>query len=135
MSQRKRIRGNPSTAPEASQQPDAHDSEDDLLSQAQTATQVQRNLEKLTPEQIEQKVSEVVQFILIKDQKKLPIKRADIVKNVLKEYKSIYAEILNRVSQILKQVFGLKLVEIDVKNHVYIVVNRLEHQGGDCMKV
>lgn len=136
MSQRKRIRGSPSTAPEASQQPDANDSEDDnLLSQAQTATQVQRSLEKLTPEQIDQKVSEVVQFILIKDQKKFPIKRADIAKNVVKEYKNIYPEILSRTSRILKQVFGLKLVEIDVKNHVYIVINRLEHLEGDCMKV
>lgn len=28
------------------------------------------------------------------------------------------------------QVFGLKLVEIDTKNHMYILVNRLERAEG-----
>ncbi|MEE6505751.1 hypothetical protein FKM82_005645 [Ascaphus truei] len=92
--------------------------EDSSMVLTQTATQVQRNLEKRSPEQVNLKVSEVVQYLLVRDQKKLPIKRADIVKNVVKEYKDVYPEILIRAKKILQQVFGFQLEEIDTKTHV-----------------
>ncbi|XP_075434534.1 non-structural maintenance of chromosomes element 3 homolog isoform X1 [Ascaphus truei] len=109
--------------------------EDSSMVLTQTATQVQRNLEKRSPEQVNLKVSEVVQYLLVRDQKKLPIKRADIVKNVVKEYKDVYPEILIRAKKILQQVFGFQLEEIDTKNHVYILTNKLERVEGDDMRV
>lgn len=69
---------------------------------------------------------EVIQYILVKDQKKIPVRRADLVKNVIRDYRNVYPEIMKRVGQTLDQVFGLKLVEIDTKNHLYIVINKLE---------
>ncbi|KAI3357865.1 hypothetical protein L3Q82_016258, partial [Scortum barcoo] len=95
-----------------------------------TTTQVQRGLEKLTPAQVDQKTAEVVQYFLVKDQKKIPIRRADLVKHVVKEYRNIYPEIMKRASRIFDQVFGLKLVEIDPKNHMYILINKLETPEG-----
>lgn len=128
--------------------------------------------------------AEVVQFILVKDQKKLPIRRAgtlaqrytedvhhhcsllysvsdafscsDLIKHVVKEYRNIYPEIIKRVVRTFDQVsavrreadttpkietftlnvcvsfqvFGLKLVEIDPKNHMYLLINRLEAVEG-----
>ncbi len=84
---------------------------------------------------------------------------ADIGKHVIKEYKAIYTEIMNRVCRrfdqvqqmehtvtklpfidvnlnrgellCLMQVFGLKLVEIDPKNHIYILINKLEPIHGE----
>ncbi|MEE6505752.1 hypothetical protein FKM82_005645 [Ascaphus truei] len=109
--------------------------EDSSMVLTQTATQVQRNLEKRSPEQVNLKVSEVVQYLLVRDQKKLPIKRADIVKNVVKEYKDVYPEILIRAKKILQQVFGFQLEEIDTKTHVYILTNKLERVEGDDMRV
>ncbi|XP_037539980.1 necdin-like 2 [Nematolebias whitei] len=62
----------------------------------------------------------------MKDQKKIPVRRADLVKYVVKDYRTIYPEIIKRAAQTFEQVFGLKLVEIDPKLHIYILVNNLE---------
>ncbi|XP_012705527.2 necdin-like 2 [Fundulus heteroclitus] len=99
--------------------------EDAMLTQPSTS-QVQKGLEKLSPAQVDQKTAEVVQYILVKDQKKVPIRRADLVKNIVKDYRTVYPEIIKRASRIFEQVFGLKLVEIDPKNHLYILVNNLD---------
>ncbi|KAJ8387454.1 hypothetical protein AAFF_G00156920 [Aldrovandia affinis] len=106
------------------------ESEDRSFTQT-SSSQVQRRMERLTVAQVDRKMAEVVQFILIKDQKKVPIKRAEIVKHVMKEYRDVYPEIMKRVTRTFEQVFGLKLVEIDTKNHVYILINKLEPIFGD----
>ncbi|XP_072287232.1 non-structural maintenance of chromosomes element 3 homolog isoform X2 [Pyxicephalus adspersus] len=110
------------------------DLEDEFIP-TQTPSQVQKNLEKRSPDQVNLKVGELVQYFLVRDQKKLPIKRADIIKNVVKEYKDVYPEILLRAKKTLQEVFGFQLVEIDTKNHVYLLINRLERVEGDEMKM
>ncbi|KAK3519496.1 hypothetical protein QTP70_032521 [Hemibagrus guttatus] len=106
--------------------------EDDEGSLTQpSVSQVQKARENFTPVQVDRKVAEVVQFILIKDQKKVPVRRADIVKHVIKEYRILYQDIMKRADRTFEQVFGLKLVEIDSKNHVYILTNRLEQSRDE----
>ncbi|NXL68739.1 NSE3 protein, partial [Chordeiles acutipennis] len=107
--------------------------EDDGVSQTPTPTQVQRNLERHSQDQVNQKVSELVQFLLVKDQKKIPIKRVDILKKVIREYKDVYSEIVNRAGRTLQQVFGLQLVEIDTKHHIYILTSCLPRVEGENM--
>ncbi|NXQ26425.1 NSE3 protein, partial [Alaudala cheleensis] len=75
-------------------------------------------------------VSELVQFLLVKDQKKIPIKRAEMLKNVIGEYKDAYSEIVNMAGRTLQEVFGLQLVEIDSKRHMYILINNLPRAEG-----
>uniref|UniRef100_A0A3Q0RNK8 Necdin-like 2 n=1 Tax=Amphilophus citrinellus TaxID=61819 RepID=A0A3Q0RNK8_AMPCI len=104
----------------------AQDEDDDATFTQPSTSQVQRGLEKLTPAQVDQKTAEVVQYFLVKDQKKIPVRRADLVKHVVKDYRNIYPEILKRAARTFDQVFGLKLVEIDPKNKMYILVNNLE---------
>ncbi|XP_035500213.1 necdin-like 2 isoform X1 [Scophthalmus maximus] len=125
MTQRKRL----STARQQGTLGTQEEDDDPTFTQPSTS-QVQKGLEKLTPAQVDQKTAEVVQYFLVKDQKKLPIRRADIVKHVVKEYRNIYPEIMKRVTRTFDQVFGLKLVEIDTKNHVYILINKLETVEG-----
>ncbi|XP_075690687.1 melanoma-associated antigen 1 [Rhinoderma darwinii] len=130
-------RGRPSGSKDTShlQGGDVDMEEDITFTQTQTLTQAQRNLEKHSPEQVNLKVGELVQYLLIRDQKKLPIKRADIVKHVMKEYKDVYPEILLRAKKALLDVFGFQLEEIDTKNHIYILINKLDRVQGDGMKV
>ncbi|KAK5864075.1 hypothetical protein PBY51_001049 [Eleginops maclovinus] len=104
--------------------------EDDATFTQPSTMQVQKGLEKLTPAQVDQKTAEVVQYFLVKDQKKIPIRRADLVKHVVKEYRNIYPEIMKRAARTFDQVFGLKMVEIDPKNHLYILINKLEPVTG-----
>ncbi|XP_055788748.1 necdin-like 2 [Salvelinus fontinalis] len=111
------------------------DDEDDPSFTQPSTSQVQKGLDRLTPAQVDLKTAEVVQFIFIKDQKKFPIRRADIVKHVVKEYRNIYPEIIKRVGRVFETVFGLKLVEIDSKNHVYILINKLEQLEGESVNM
>ncbi|KAF1418834.1 hypothetical protein FQV23_0014206, partial [Spheniscus humboldti] len=108
--------------------------EDFNLTQTPTHSQVQRNLERRSQDQVNQKVSELVQFLLVKDQKKIPIKRADILKKVIREYKDVYSEIVNRAGRTLQQVFGLQLVEIDTKHHIYILTSNLSRAEGENLR-
>ncbi|NWV27264.1 NSE3 protein, partial [Origma solitaria] len=78
-------------------------------------------------------VSELVQFLLVKDQKKIPIKRAEILKSVIRDYKEASSEILNKAGRTLQEVFGLQLVEIDTKRHAYILINNLPHPEGNYL--
>lgn len=131
MAQQRR-RGRPSALQDTSAQ--EMDLEGDL-SQTQTLSQAQRSLEKHSPDQVNLKVGELVQYFLVRDQKKLLIRRADIIKNVVKEYKDVYPEILLRAKKTLQEVFGFELEEIDPKNHIYVLTNRLEPVEGDGIKV
>lgn len=108
----------------------AQEEDGDAMFTQPSTSQVQRGMEKLTPAQVDQKTAEVVQYFLVKDQKKIPIRRADLVKHVVKEYRNIYPEIMKRAARTFDQVFGLKLVEIDTKNHMYILINKLETAEG-----
>ncbi|XP_027563152.1 non-structural maintenance of chromosomes element 3 homolog, partial [Neopelma chrysocephalum] len=80
---------------------------------------------RYSPDQVNQKANELVQFLLVKDQKKIPIKRADMLKNVIREYRDAYTEIVSQAGRILQETFGLRLVEIDPKVHSYILVSSL----------
>ncbi|XP_062454678.1 non-structural maintenance of chromosomes element 3 homolog isoform X2 [Rhea pennata] len=129
MSQRKRSKGSGFSQGE--------EEDDDYIpsqTQTQALSQGPRNLERHSQEQVDQKVSELVQFLLVKDQKKIPIKRSDILKKVIGEYKDVYSEIVNRAGRTLQQVFGLQLVEIDTKHHVYILISTLPRTEGDNLR-
>ncbi|NWV97482.1 NSE3 protein, partial [Machaerirhynchus nigripectus] len=77
-------------------------------------------------------VSELVQFLLVKDQKKIPIKRSEMLKKV-NHSGTAYSEIVNRAGRTLQEVFGLQLVEIDTKRHTYILINNLPHAEGQYL--
>ncbi|KAM9183661.1 non-structural maintenance of chromosomes element 3 homolog [Dugong dugon] len=82
--------------------------------------------------QLELKVAELVQFLLIKDQKKIPIKRNDILKHVIGDYKDIFPDLLKLAAQRLEYVFGYKLVELEPKSNTYILINTLEPVEEDA---
>ncbi|XP_037688805.1 non-structural maintenance of chromosomes element 3 homolog [Choloepus didactylus] len=85
-----------------------------------------------TQKQLELKVAELVQFLLIKDQKKIPIKRTDILKHVIGDYKDIFSDLLKLAAQRLEYVFGYKLVELEPKSNSYILINTLEPVEEDA---
>ncbi|XP_032956213.1 non-structural maintenance of chromosomes element 3 homolog [Rhinolophus ferrumequinum] len=82
--------------------------------------------------QLELKVAELVQFLLIKDQKKIPIKRSDMLKHVIGDYRDIFADLLRLAAERLQYVFGYKLVELEPKSNSYILINSLEPVEEDA---
>lgn len=85
-----------------------------------------------TQKQLDLKVAELVQFLLIKDQKKIPIKRTDILKHVVVDYRDVYSTLLTMAAERLQYVFGYKLVELEPKSNTFILINMLEPVDEDA---
>ncbi|XP_049638662.1 non-structural maintenance of chromosomes element 3 homolog [Suncus etruscus] len=85
-----------------------------------------------SPAQLELKVAELVQFLLVKDQRKLPVRRADMLRHVAGDYRDVFAELLRRAAERLLDVFGYRLVELEPRSHTYVLVNALEPVEADA---
>uniref|UniRef100_A0A2I3N4B8 Trophinin n=1 Tax=Papio anubis TaxID=9555 RepID=A0A2I3N4B8_PAPAN len=72
------------------------------------------------------RANDLVKYLLAKDQTKIPIKRSDMLKDIIKEYTDVYPEIIERAGYSLEKVFGIQLKEIDKNDHLYILLSTLE---------
>nr|XP_045362811.1 MAGE-like protein 2 [Camelus bactrianus] len=99
------------------------------LAQGFGAPQDDPTLERQPLSPLDERANALVQFLLVKDQAKVPIRRSEMVRFVIREYKDECLEIINRANHKLECVFGYQLKEIDPKNHSYILVNK-SHKGG-----
>ncbi|XP_075395345.1 LOW QUALITY PROTEIN: melanoma-associated antigen D2 [Tenrec ecaudatus] len=72
------------------------------------------------------RANDLVKYLLAKDQTKIPIKRSDMLKDIIKEYTDVYPEIIERACYSLEKVFGIQLKEIDKSNHFYILLSTLD---------
>lgn len=103
-------------------------------SQAQSQvppSQAEKNAERLVanmiPGEVQKKVDELVHYLLIVDQKKVPIKKLDINKMILKENSKAFPELMKRASEQLFNIFGIQVVELqDRLKGSYILINALE---------
>ncbi|XP_066105939.1 melanoma-associated antigen D4-like isoform X2 [Saccopteryx bilineata] len=108
--------------------------------QAQTAQQAQaapwsptsaqsqvpsRHLLPLPPRNVallQERANKLVKYLMIKDYKKIPIKRSDMLRDVIREYDEHFPEIIERATFTLEKKFGIHLKEIDKEEHLYILV-------------
>nr|KAF6360273.1 MAGE family member D4 [Myotis myotis] len=67
------------------------------------------------------KANKLVKYLMIKDYKKIPIKRSDMMKDVIREYDEHFPEIIERATYTLEKKFGIHLKEIDKEEHLYIL--------------
>lgn len=72
------------------------------------------------------RANDLVKYLLAKDKTKIPIKRSDMLKDIIKEYTDVYPEIIERAGYSLEKVFGIQLKEIDKNDHLYILLSTLE---------
>ncbi|XP_004745225.1 melanoma-associated antigen F1 [Mustela nigripes] len=73
---------------------------------------------------LDRTVAELVQFLLVKDKKKSPITRSEMVKYVIGDLKDLFPEIIARAAEHLRYVFGFELKQFGRKHHTYILVNK-----------
>ncbi|XP_006872202.1 PREDICTED: melanoma-associated antigen G1-like [Chrysochloris asiatica] len=146
MLQKPRARGRPSTLAESQRDRDRGGDEAPSTSRGLGGSQETRGsrslgarssqaasaVEPRSQKQLELKVAELVQFLLIKDQRKIPIKRTDILKHVIGDYKDVFPDLLKLAAERLQYVFGYQLVELESKSNTYILVNSLEPVEGDA---
>nr|KAF6268059.1 hypothetical protein mPipKuh1_008334 [Pipistrellus kuhlii] len=58
---------------------------------------------------------------IMEDYKKIPIKRSDMMKDVIREFDEHFPEIIERATYTLEKKFGIHLKEIDKEEHLYIL--------------
>ncbi|XP_042536335.1 melanoma-associated antigen 10-like [Dipodomys spectabilis] len=81
--------------------------------------------QSLLSSEMDEKVNDLVYFLLLKYQMKEPVTRAAIVDHVMKNYEGSFTLILNEAIECLQLVFGLDLNEVDPTTHTYVLVTTL----------
>lgn len=88
---------------------------------------------QLSPDDRSAIVANVVRYLLIADQKKIPIKRADIVKNSIpKELSRAFNVLMKEACDKLRNVFGIQVIHDDKG---YILVNTIDNFYNDPHQV
>ncbi|XP_013404380.1 non-structural maintenance of chromosomes element 3 homolog [Lingula anatina] len=103
------------------------ESSDEEVEATQSLTQAQRAVSNFSQADIQKKVTELVQYILIADQKKIPIKKKEINRHVLKEMSKSFPILIKKAEEQLQYVFGFKLqTETTGKQTSYMLVNAID---------
>lgn len=76
---------------------------------------------------LDERANALVQFLLVKDQAKVPVQLSEMVNVVIREYKDDSLDIINRANTKLECTFGCQLKEVDTKTHTYIIVNKMAY--------
>ncbi|KAI9333779.1 MAGE family-domain-containing protein [Zopfochytrium polystomum] len=69
----------------------------------------------LTTDDVDCMVKNLVRYALFIEQKKVPLKRDEAIKKVMGEHGKAFGAILSRAQVVLRQLFGVQLVELPVR--------------------
>ena len=72
------------------------------------------------------KMTEMVEFVLLKYGARKPTTKAEMLSSVIKEYQDRFPEILSQASQCTQLVFGIEVKEVDSNDHPYVLVSTLD---------
>ncbi|ELK30646.1 PREDICTED: melanoma-associated antigen B10 [Myotis davidii] len=75
---------------------------------------------------LDEKVIMLVHYLLYKYQRKEPITKVEMIRNVIQVYKRNFHEIFKKASEYLEVVFGLDMKEMDPNRNTYVLINKLE---------
>ncbi|PNJ03290.1 TRO isoform 9 [Pongo abelii] len=79
---------------------------------------------------LQERANKLVKYLLVKDQTKIPIKRSDMLRDVIQEYDEYFPEIIERASYTLEKMFRVNLKEIDKQSSLYILISTRESSAG-----
>lgn len=94
--------------------------------QTMSSTQIDKSLAQLSSDERNRIVNNIVRYLLVADQKKVPIKKSDIVKNAMKEHGRAFAPLMKEASDKLLAVFGIQAVPDDTTKS-YMLVNTIDN--------
>ncbi|XP_036998886.1 melanoma-associated antigen B16-like [Artibeus jamaicensis] len=80
---------------------------------------------EVTLEALDERVSSLVDFLLVKYREKEPITKAEMLTIVSEEYQDHFADILLQASERMEMIFGLDVKEVDPIQHCYAIVIKL----------
>uniref|UniRef100_A0A096ML53 MAGE domain-containing protein n=1 Tax=Papio anubis TaxID=9555 RepID=A0A096ML53_PAPAN len=68
---------------------------------------------------LDEKVAELVQFLLLRYQTKEPVPKAEMLTTVIKKYNDYFPMIFGKAHELIELIFGIALTEMDPDNHSY----------------
>ncbi|CAK6450126.1 unnamed protein product [Pipistrellus nathusii] len=71
------------------------------------------------------KMSQVVEFLLLKYREKEPTTRAEILSSVIKEHHDHFPEIFRAATECMKLVFGIDVKQVDLSAHIFVLAPSL----------
>ncbi|XP_036923678.1 melanoma-associated antigen B16-like [Sturnira hondurensis] len=81
--------------------------------------------QEVSKDALEERVSSLVDFLLVKYQKKEPITKAEMLTIVSEEYQDHFADILMQASERMEIIYGLDVKEVDPVQPCYAIVIKL----------
>ncbi|KAL2768053.1 melanoma-associated antigen 11 isoform b, partial [Daubentonia madagascariensis] len=81
--------------------------------------------ESLLRDALDEKMCDLVHFLLLKYRIKEPITKAEMLNIVIKDYKDHFPEIFREASECMQMVFGIDVKEVDPAGHSYNLVTSL----------
>ncbi|XP_046990866.1 non-structural maintenance of chromosomes element 3 homolog isoform X2 [Schistocerca americana] len=91
----------------------------------------QRNLSQdASEERLDALASETLRYLLGMAHTKLPVKRQDITKNVLKDYSKNFKAVMERTKRFLNEDYGIDVAEVGTSagNKSYILINQFRYK-------
>ncbi|RIB28767.1 MAGE family-domain-containing protein [Gigaspora rosea] len=95
-----------------------------VLSNAEKAAQ------KLSTEELERKVKDVVRLALSSELRKIPLKRDEITRKVLHEHSRAFTVVMSKARERLRDIFGMDLVELPAKEKKAVTSSGTTRRGG-----
>ncbi|PNI27078.1 MAGEC3 isoform 1, partial [Pan troglodytes] len=75
---------------------------------------------------LDEKVAELVQFLLLKYQTEEPVTKAEMLTAVIKKYKDYFPMIFGKAHEFIELIFGIALTDMDPDNHSYFFEDTLD---------
>ncbi|XP_004690159.1 PREDICTED: melanoma-associated antigen B16-like [Condylura cristata] len=109
------------TLPSKSDESSTSQEEEQILS----TSQAEPDPRNVPIDVLDEKVAMMVDFMLLKYKVKEPITKKEMLKTVIKGYRSHFTALLLRASERMEMVFGLDVQEVDPVNHHYALLIKL----------
>ncbi|XP_054977067.1 melanoma-associated antigen 10 [Sorex araneus] len=90
-----------------------------------TSSQALLGAEFLPINAIDDKVGELVEFLLLKYHNKELTTRAEMLRTILTDYQELFPVILSKACECMQLVFGIDVKEVDPQVHSYVLTNSL----------
>ncbi|KAM4799701.1 melanoma-associated antigen 10-like [Urocitellus parryii] len=103
-------------------------SQSDVSSQGEEGPSTSQSLtvsKSLSRSEIDEKVNDLVEFLLLKYRMKELTTKAEMLNSVIKNYQEHFPVIFSEASECMQLVFGIDLKEVDPSSHSYVLVTTL----------
>ncbi|XP_062038977.1 melanoma-associated antigen 10-like [Lepus europaeus] len=96
-----------------------------LAEESSSTLQASQDTDFLPKDSVEEKVTKLMNFLILKYRLKEAVTKAEMLEFVIEEYQDQFPGIFERASKCLEVIFGIDIREVDPPSDFYVLVNSL----------